>query len=46
MKNGPGLTGATHSTYTQNNISMTRLNVMDGNSTLLSPNSARRMPTM
>lgn len=46
MKNGPAGTGATHSTYTQNNISMTRLNAIDGNATLLSPNAARRMPTM
>ncbi|XP_037817401.1 G-protein coupled receptor Mth2 [Lucilia sericata] len=46
MKNGPIGTGATHSTYTQNNISMTRLNAIDGNTTLLSPNAARRMPTM
>lgn len=46
MKHGPGGTGITHSTYTQNNISMTRLNAIEGNNTLLSPNAARRMPTM
>ncbi|TMW43257.1 hypothetical protein DOY81_011662, partial [Sarcophaga bullata] len=42
MKNGPGLTGATHSTYTQNNISMTRLNVMGRKFNTLKSNSARR----
>ncbi|XP_073824519.1 methuselah-like 15 [Musca autumnalis] len=43
MKNGP--TG-TMSTYTHNNISMNRLNAIDGNASLLSPNAARRVPTI
>ncbi|XP_013109639.2 G-protein coupled receptor Mth2 [Stomoxys calcitrans] len=36
----------TMSTYTHNNISMNRLNAIDGNASLLSPNAARRVPTI
>ncbi|XP_075151549.1 methuselah-like 15 [Haematobia irritans] len=36
----------TMSTYTHNNISMNRLNAIDGHTSLLTPNAARRVPTI